>query len=35
MFIDEVVVKFKAGRGGDGAVSWRREKCMPNGGPYG
>lgn len=35
MFIDEVVVKCKAGRGGDGVVSWRREKYIPNGGPYG
>jgi GTPase len=35
MFIDEVSVKFKAGRGGDGAVAWRREKYIPNGGPYG
>ncbi len=35
MFIDEVVVTFKAGKGGDGSVSWRREKYIPNGGPYG
>ncbi len=35
MFIDEVVVTFKAGKGGDGCVSWRREKYIPNGGPYG
>lgn len=35
MFIDEVVVMFKAGKGGDGIVSWRREKCIPKGGPYG
>lgn len=35
MFIDEVVVTFKAGKGGDGSVSWRREKYVPNGGPYG
>lgn len=35
MFIDEVVVTFKAGKGGDGCVSWRREKYVPNGGPYG
>lgn len=35
MFIDEVVVKCRAGHGGDGAVSWRREKYIPNGGPYG
>lgn len=35
MFIDEVKVTFKAGKGGDGCVSWRREKYIPNGGPYG
>lgn len=35
MFIDEVVVTFKAGKGGDGSVSWRREKYIPNGGPFG
>jgi GTP-binding protein len=35
MFIDEVIVKCRAGHGGDGAVSWRREKYIPNGGPYG
>ena len=35
VFIDEVVVTFKAGKGGDGSVSWRREKYVPNGGPYG
>ena len=35
MLIDEVRVKFRAGRGGDGVVSWRREKYIPNGGPYG
>lgn len=35
MFIDEVVVTFKAGKGGDGAISWRREKYIPKGGPYG
>ncbi|MDD2487826.1 MAG: GTPase ObgE [Candidatus Gracilibacteria bacterium] len=35
MFIDEVKAKFIAGRGGNGIVSWRREKCIPNGGPFG
>lgn len=34
VFIDEVVVTFKAGKGGDGSVSWRREKYIPNGGPF-
>jgi GTP-binding protein len=35
MFIDEVKITIKAGKGGNGIVSWRREKCIPNGGPYG
>lgn len=35
MFIDEVKLTCKAGKWGDGAVSWRREKYIPNGGPFG
>ncbi len=35
MFIDEVKITIKAWKGGNGIVSWRREKCIPNGGPYG
>ncbi len=35
MFIDEVKVKMQAGKWGDGIVAWRREKYIPNGGPYG
>ncbi|MGA2620053.1 MAG: GTPase ObgE [Thermoguttaceae bacterium] len=35
MFIDEVVVRFEAGKGGDGCVSFRREKYIPLGGPDG
>lgn len=35
MFIDEVVITIKAGNGGDGAVSFRREKCVQFGGPDG
>ncbi|AHF92129.1 GTPase [Opitutaceae bacterium TAV5] len=35
MFIDECVIKVKAGDGGRGAVSFRREKYEPWGGPNG
>ncbi len=35
MFVDEVIVKLTAGRGGDGCTSFRREKCVPLGGPDG
>lgn len=34
MFIDEIKIKFIAGKGWDGLVSWRREKCIPKGGPF-
>lgn len=35
MFIDVAEVYLKAGDGGDGAVSFHREKYVPNGGPDG
>lgn len=35
MFIDEVEISVKAGRGGDGVATFRREKFIPKGGPDG
>jgi len=35
MFVDTAKVFISAGRGGDGAVSFRREKYIPKGGPDG
>ena len=35
MFIDQVTISVKAGDGGDGCCSFRREKHIPLGGPDG
>ncbi len=35
MFTDRVRLQIKAGKGGNGVISWRREKYIPKGGPAG
>jgi GTP-binding protein len=35
VYVDEVIVKIIAGKGGDGCTSFRREKFIPFGGPNG
>ena len=33
MFVDQAKIFIQSGRGGNGAVSFRREKYIPNGWP--
>lgn len=35
MFVDEIRLHFKAGKGGDGVIRWRHEKGVDKGGPAG
>ena len=35
MFIDRAVIEVRSGKGGDGAIAFRREKYIAKGGPAG
>lgn len=35
MFVDQILITAKAGKGGDGVERWRHEKFVPNAGPSG
>lgn len=35
MFLDETIIEVQSGKGGEGLCSFRREACVPNGGPDG